>query len=112
MVEKPTVVGNPSIKVSVLNGCGREGIASLFTEQLRKKGFDVVNGMGKNADSFDFNLSAVVDRKGSPAKTQIVADALGVKTILKQKSSNPYVIEDVVFIIGRDWDTIIQQREE
>ena len=101
-----------TIKVAVLNGCGRPGLASIFVEKLRNKGFDVINGLGDNADSFDFDISVVIDRKGSRENAEFTARALGIKEILDQRSDNPYIIEDVVIILGRDWDTLNGERKD
>ena len=94
------------VKVAVLNGCGREGLAAVFAEKLRSQGFDVVNGLGGNADSFDFEESLVLDRRGAHDRAERIADALGIEAVLEQRSDDPYLIEDVVVIIGRDWDSL------
>ncbi len=99
------------IRVAVLNGCGREGLAVVFSQKLRTLGFDVVNGNGGNADSFDFDFSVVVDRKGNKNNAEAVAKALGIKNVLDQYSANPYTIEDVVVVLGRDWDSLIISKE-
>ncbi len=95
-----------NIRIAVLNGCGREGLATTFATKLRNLGYDVVTGQGGNADSFEFDSSVVVDRKGSKKKAQKVADDLGIREIIDQYSTNVYIIEDVVVILGRDWDTL------
>ena len=94
------------IRIAVLNGCGREGLAILFATSLRSSGFDVVNGQGGNADSYDFDFSVVLDRKGNKKKARAVADELGIDGVVDQYSANPYIIEDIVVILGRDWDTL------
>ena len=94
------------IRVAVLNGCGREGLALQFSQKLRAHGFDVVNGNGGNADSYDFDVSVVVNCKGNKNHAEEVAKALGIKNILDQYSANPYTIEDVVVVLGRDWDSL------
>ena len=102
-----------TIKIAVQNGCGRSGLASMFTEKLRLMGYDVVNGMGENADSFDYDVSVVIDRKsGSREKAENVAEALGVSEVLLQRSADQYVIEDVILMLGRDWHTLALSREE
>jgi hypothetical protein len=100
------------IRVAVLNGCGRPGIALPFVEKLRKDGMDVVNGVGGNADSFEFDHSVVVDRRGDIKKAERVSNLLGIKEILAQRSESPYLIEDVVVVIGRDWDTLMFPKKE
>ncbi len=96
-----------SVRVSVLNGCGRPGVASPFVRKLRDGGFDVVNGMGGNADSFDYDTSVVIDRCGNRAKAERVARVLGIHRILSQRSENPYLMEEIAVIIGRDWDRLL-----
>ena len=100
-----------TIRIAVLNGCGREGLATMFSRNLRNLGYDVVNGQGGNADSFDFDFSVVLNRKGNRKNAEKVADDLGIKEIIDQYSANPYIIEDVVVILGRDWDTLKISKE-
>ena len=100
------------VRVAVLNGCGRAGLASMFAHKLRNEGFDVVNGMGENADSFDFDISVVVDRKGAREKAEAVGKALGIREILDQHSDDPYLIEEIVVILGRDWNTLLKSKED
>jgi len=111
-VEKIERSLNSNIRVAVLNGCGRKGLASVFVKKLRSEEYDVVNGKGENADSFDFDTSVVLDRKGSKNKAKAVAETLGIKRILNQRSDDPYLIEDVVVILGRDWDTLKISKED
>jgi len=115
---KPSPVKPPGhnaeipVRVAVLNGCGREGFAALCARKLRSEGFDVVNGLGENADSFDFDASVVVDRKGNTVKARYCAEKLGIREIIEQRPDNPYVIEDVVVVFGRDWNTLHLFKEE
>ena len=102
----------PPVRVAVLNGCGRPGIASAFVEKLRNDGIDVVNGVGGNADSFEFDRSIVVDRRGDRRKAERVSASLGIREILGQRSESPYLLEDVIVVIGRDWDTLLFPRKE
>lgn len=111
-VKKAEKLLDSSAKVVVLNGCGRAGLASVFVSKLRELGFDVVNGLGGNADTFDFDISVVVDRKGVRGKAEAVGNALGISTILDQRSDNPYLIEDVTVILGRDWNTLQAVKED
>jgi hypothetical protein len=108
---KPRV--DMSIRIAVLNGCGRAGLAGMFAEKLREMGFDVVNGMGENADSFEHTISFVVDRKGDgTGMAKVVADALGIQDIVLQHADDPYLIEDVAVVLGRDWHTLLDRKEE
>ncbi len=110
VVEAPPPV-DTSIKVAVLNGCGRSGLASMFSEKLRSEGFDVVNGFGENADSFDFDVSVVIDRRGDAMdKAGTVARVLGIEHVMEQRSDDEYLIEDVAVVLGRDWNTLMQTK--
>jgi len=102
----------PPVRIAVLNGCGRPGIASVFVKKLRQDGMDVVNGLGGNADSFEFDRSVVVDRRGNRGNALAVARSLGIGVILDQRSENPYLIEDVIVVIGRDWDALLFSGKE
>jgi len=85
----------------------------MFAETLRANGFDVVNGLGGNADSFDYDVSVVVTRKpNSRNKSVLVAESLGITRILEQYSDNQFIMEDVLVILGRDWDTLLTPKEE
>jgi len=101
----PSSYGEASdkIKVEVLNGCGVNGLARRVSDFLRTEGFDVVNGNGGNAESFGFVESIVVDRVGDISKAEKVAKVLGVGNCLRQVDMDPYRIEEVTVIIGRDY---------
>ncbi|MFC1485755.1 LytR C-terminal domain-containing protein [Candidatus Latescibacterota bacterium] len=101
----------PVIRVALLNGCGRSGLAFQFAGILRSRGYDVMNGQGDNADSFDFDVSVVVDRKGNRELAERVARDLGIALIIKQYATDPYVLEDIDIILGRDWNTLPMAKE-
>ncbi len=111
-VELPDTKTEIPIRVAILNGSGREGLAALCARKLRSKGFDVVNGLGENADSFDFDVSVVVDRIGDMGKARYCAEKLGIDEIVEQRVDNPYIIEDVAVVLGRDWNTLYMFKEE
>ena len=100
-----------TVRVVLLNGCGRAGLATQFAEILRSRGYDVMNGQGSNADSFDFDVSAVVDRKGNRALANRVADDLGIDLVIDQYGADSYVLEDCEIILGKDWDTLSMAKE-
>ena len=99
----------PNIKVAVFNGCGTPDVARMVVFYLvgLGAGFDVVNGMGENAEHFNFESSFVVDRRGMPEMARRVANALGIQEIILQRTTDPYLIQDISVIIGKDYSTII-----
>jgi len=103
--EAPSTPSMPAvpgpIRVEVLNGCGVGGAAGRVAYFLRSKGFDVV--YEGNAEHFRFAETIVMDRAGTPTYAQGVADTLGVEHCVQQIKMDPYRIEDVTVIVGRDY---------
>lgn len=87
------------IRVEVLNGGGRRGMARLATQQLRDRAIDVVY-MG-NATSFGRDSSVVVDRLGKPEAAEKVAEALGITQVLSEPDSTLFL--DVTVLLGSEW---------
>ena len=106
------LTGDMNVKIAVMNGCGRSGLASAAVKEIRRRGYDVVNGMGGNADSFDYDTSVIVDRRGMGEKAQALARSFGITLVVDQRSHDPYMVEDMVVILGRDWDTLALFSEE
>lgn len=89
------------IKIEVLNGCGVSGLARTVATRLRSLGFDVMTV--QNANSFGYPESIVIDRVGSPTEADHVAQALGIPNRIQQIIPDPFRIEGVTVIIGRDY---------
>ena len=92
------------IRIEVLNGCGVAGIAEKAGRYLREAGFDVMTW--KNADSFNFPETIVIDRTGKLENARSVAGAMGIRTHIQQIVHDPYRIEQVAVIIGRDYERL------
>ena len=93
-----------TIRIEVLNGCGVAGVAEKVGRYLREAGFDVMTW--KNADSFNYPETIVIDRTGNLENARRVADAMGLRTHIQQIVHDPYRIEQVAVIIGRDYDRL------
>lgn len=90
------------IRVEVLNGTPKEGLAQTVTDQLRRAGFDVVNIA--NAENDSFPETVVVDRAANSRENAIlVAEVLHCKNILPQLE--PTSLLEVTVIIGNDYRT-------
>jgi hypothetical protein len=87
------------VRVEVLNAGGVSGQARAATLELRDIGFDVVHY--GNADRFDRETSAVVDRVGRPDLARSVAAALGIASV--QSEPDPNLFVDVTVLLGREW---------
>jgi len=92
------------VKVEVLNGCGTDGLARIVGNRLRSAGFDVMSL--DNADRFDYPESIVIDRLGNPNEADRVAEALGISNRIQQIVPDPFRIESVTVIIGKDYSRI------
>lgn len=96
-------VADPApIKVEVLNGAGERGAARQVAMRLRDAGFDVV--FFGNAQAFDHQVTAVVNRSGRPGIARRVAEALGADSVLTEVAPDLHL--DATVILGRDWRTL------
>jgi len=85
------------IRVEVLNGTTRPGLARTATRGLRQHGLDVVFfGTGPAAES-----TRIFVRRGDPGQGRDVAEALGVGRVLIQPDTLRRV--DVSVLLGSDW---------
>jgi hypothetical protein len=100
----PAVVADPppspaaGIRVEVLNGSGRSGLARAITDRLREAGFDVVyfGNAGRAADT-----TMVLARTGEAEGARAVAAHLGISTVRAQPDST--LLLDVTVLLGKDW---------
>lgn len=86
------------VRVEVLNGGGRTGMARAATGELRETGFDVVYfGNGSPRDS-----SVVFARTDQVEWARLVADELGIRRVVAEPDSNLYL--DVTVVLGQEWE--------
>lgn len=90
---------DPAVRVEVLNGAGRPGLARRVTRRLRERGFDVV--YYGNAERFDWERSVVFARVAADDRAQAAADALGIAEV--RREPRPELHLDATIILGRDW---------
>ena len=96
----PQATGKPKqpIRIELLNGSGRSGLAGELASYLRDGGFDVLEV--SNADRADYRTTLVVCRTEAPEPGKIVAEYLGTRHVIQQISSQEMI--DVTVIVGRD----------
>ena len=96
----PQSVGRPKgpIRIELLNGSGRSGLAGELASYLRDGGFDVL--VVSNADRADYRNTLVVNRTESHEPGSIVADYLGTRHLIQQIRAQEMI--DVTVIVGRD----------
>lgn len=93
------VLDGQRVRVEVLNGGGRLGMAAAATDSLRDRGFDVVN-YGNASEPADSTI--VLSRAGDVAWARAVAGALGVPTVRIEPDESRYL--DVSVILGSEWE--------
>jgi hypothetical protein len=96
----PQSAGRPKqpIRIELLNGSGRAGLAGELASYLRDGGFDVLEV--SNADRADYRTTLVVNRTEAVEPGRIVAEYLGTRHLIQQVSSQEMI--DVTVIVGRD----------
>ena len=85
-------------EIEILNGCGESGVANLYANFLRQKGFDVIES--RNADNFDYlNTNILVHKKEMIPVAKNLAKILEIEEIkLIEKG-----MWDLSLIIGKDY---------
>jgi hypothetical protein len=98
-----------NMQIEVLNGCGVDGVADMFTDSLRKKNIDVVNT--GNYRSYNIDNSIVIDRTGNIINAEYVAEVIGIdsRQVIQQKNKNYFL--DVTLIIGKDYKQLFQNNK-
>lgn len=101
-IQKPApTITFQDIRIEILNGCGKDGIAKQLGTKLRAHGFDVMT-LG-NAGSYAFSETLVIDRVGKMHHAKQVANILGTQNLIQQITPDPFRIEEVTVIVGRDY---------
>ncbi len=96
----PQPVGKPKqqIRIELLNGSGRAGLAGELASYLRDGGFDVMEV--SNAERSDYRSTLVVNRTEAPEPGKVVAEYLGTRHVIQQEGTQEMI--DVTVIVGRD----------
>ena len=89
------------VRIEVLNGTGRKGLARQAALALMKKKVDVLRA--DNADSFDYEESIFIVRKRRP-EVESLGEMLGCKRMVEQLKSDAMV--DATLVIGSDFETL------
>lgn len=86
------------VRVQVLNGSGRTGLARRATQQLRDFGYDVVDYASRGDST---RVTEVQVTAASRVWGERVVKALGGGEVRERDATLGYV--DVVVLLGRDW---------
>ena len=96
-----------AVRVIVYNGVGKPGAAGEAAQQLIRGGFRVVDT--KNADSFNYEKTKIIVRRGTTAQGEAVKAALGVGEVSSDPSTGD--VTDVIVIMGKDFKATPAQGE-
>lgn len=92
----------PLPTVTLFNGCGVKGIGGRAQAALERMGFTVVDV--RNARSYDYKFSEVLDRIESREAGRVLADSLGIKhRSVAWDTTRSDMGADVSLIIGKDY---------
>jgi hypothetical protein len=92
------------IQLEVLNGCGKDGLASEMQRYLRGRGFDVVDT--GNHVHFGVEKTLVIDRLGNDHAALQIAKALGLDSDAISTEPKPELYLDASVIVGCDYASI------
>ena len=87
------------VKLEILNGSGKPGLAKTAATYFESVGFIVVKT--GNAPNFRYNNSKVINHKVEDAEVQKVLDILKSKDVTHDSNSNSQ--SDITIIIGKDY---------
>jgi len=90
------------IQLEVLNGCGRKGVAILYTNFLRSNGYDVIDF--KNAENFNFNKTKIVIHKNDASDfINEIVSILAIEPKQIEYNYDENIFYEMTLIIGNDY---------
>ena len=93
------------IQVSIENGCGKSGIAKLYTNFLRKNGYDIIDF--KNSDNFDYkNTQLIFHKRDYSVYANEIIDLLKIKPEFINYNYNESNYYQITLILGEDYNKI------
>lgn len=98
----PPPMPGARVRVEVLNAGGVSGLAGDATDELRRRGFDVVSFRNAEGD-FTEDSTRVVDRVGRLEMAEAVAEALGVPATSVRSLPDSTLYVDVSVLLGPEW---------
>ena len=91
-----------SIKISILNGCGEQGVATKFADYFQNNNFEIV--FVGNADSYDYNETTLINHeKVSKKRINKLQKEIGIKDNRVIDIPGIDTVGDAKLIIGKDY---------
>jgi len=108
-IEKKQVVNPPLnrvIQLEVLNGCGTQGVAKIFSTNLKRHKYDVVssgNYLKKGKTFWKVVKTKVIDNTGNRENAEKLAEIIGIKKSNIESKVVASPIADITIVIGKDY---------
>jgi LCP family protein required for cell wall assembly len=99
-LDKPSTNQHPVI-IEVLNGNGKNGLATQTAQFLRKK--NLVVSKVSNSQSFDYKHTVIVDWKGNLEKSLYLSKLLNIDAsniVVYNRQDKPL---DITLVLGKNW---------
>lgn len=94
---------NPEkITVEILNGTDQSGLARKTAEIFKSLGYEIYQY--ENAETFDYEKTVIIDRRGNASEAQEIADEINTSNVITEFSSETSNAVDVTIILGKDFD--------
>jgi polyisoprenyl-teichoic acid--peptidoglycan teichoic acid transferase len=92
---------NATIKIEILNGTTRAGIATEVAKKLAAKGFQVINT--GNADNTKYKLTKVIDRSREAAKLDALVKVFEQGKLFSEPGADSGA--DITIVLGADYQS-------
>ena len=93
------------IQIEIQNGCGLKGVAKLYTNFLRDKGYDVIGF--SNAPHFNYkNTELIIHKKDSVNFINEISNILSINPKFISYNYNENFIYEMTVIIGKDYNIL------
>ena len=93
------------IQIEIQNGCGLRGVAKLYTNFLRDKGYDVIGF--RNAPNFNYdNTELIIHKKDSSNFVNEIVNILNIEPNFIRYNYNDNLFYEMTVIIGNDYNVL------
>ncbi len=89
------------VRVGVLNGTSKEGMATQLADILTKRGYKVTRIA--DADRSDYTCSQVIDRLNDRKLVNSLEEFIGPNEYVGGEAAKPDSEEDITIVIGNNW---------
>lgn len=86
------------VSIEVLNGSNKNGLATKVANELKQKGYNIIN-IG-NAKGMKYDQSHIYDRRSNDEETKKISQILDIKKVEKKTSTDTKA--DITIILGND----------